>query len=61
MENTFYIGLVIEVLLCLPAIRILEWRLDYAIISGAYLTACSYWLQYFSLNNIIISKMSILT
>lgn len=48
MENTFYIGLVIEVILCLFVIRLIEWRFDYAIISSAYLTACSYWLQYFS-------------
>ena len=54
MENTFYIGLLIEIFLCVPAIKVIEWRLDYAIISAAYMTACSYFLQYFSMNNVVI-------
>jgi hypothetical protein len=56
MENTFYIGLIVEILLCVPAIKVIEWRLDYAIIAAAYMTACSYYLQYFSMNNVVISR-----
>lgn len=59
LQNTFYIGLIVEALMCLPAIKLIEWRLDYAIIGSAYLTACSYVIQYLCVGNIVIGNKSI--
>jgi hypothetical protein len=59
-ENTFSImydiGLIVEIILCVPVLKMIQWRLDYAIYSCVYLTTCSYWLLYFSNNTIALGR-----
>lgn len=45
IANTFYIGLITEIIFCFPALKVIEWRLDYSIIAGSFLTMASYWIQ----------------
>jgi len=42
--NTFYIGLIFEIIFCVPALKLIEWRLDYSIMCGAFLTMAGYWM-----------------
>ena len=47
-------GLAAEVLFSLLAIKMVEWRFDYAVFSCGYLTTCAYWLIYFSKHTYVI-------
>lgn len=53
-QNIFYVGLFVEILFCLPAIRVIEWRLDYSINTAAYLSVCAYSLNFFAIENVVI-------
>ena len=56
--SLFYIGLIVEMLLCLPAIRVIEWRLDYSVQAAAYLSLCGYCINLFSYDNIVTAYTS---
>lgn len=55
ITNTEYVGLAAEMLFSLLAIKMVEWRFDYAVYSCGYLTACAYWLIYFSNHTYVIA------
>lgn len=56
INNTFYIGLVTEIIFCFPALKVIEWRLDYSIIAGAFLTMASYWMQVVAQTSFLVSN-----
>ncbi len=55
IENTFYIGLITEIVFCFPALKVIEWRLDYSLIAGSFLTFASYWIQFIAQTSFFIS------
>ncbi len=60
INNSFYIGLICEIIFCIPALKMIEWRLDYSVISGSFISMASYWIQFFAGNNFIVSKNRII-
>ena len=57
-SSLFYIGLFVEILLCFPVMRIIEWRLDYSIHAAAFMTLCGFCLNLFSIDNIVTAYAS---
>ena len=57
IKNSFYIGLVGQMVFCVPALKLTEWRLDYSIICGAFLTTASYWFEYLAQENSIVGRL----
>ena len=56
IENTFYIGLVLEIIFCIPALKLIEWRMDYSIMCASFLTMTAYWVQYTAQDNFVVGK-----
>ena len=57
-SSLFYVGLFIEILFCFPAMKVIEWRLDYSIHTAAFLTVCGNCINLFSIDNIVIAYAS---
>lgn len=57
VEETFFIGLLFEILFCLPAMKIIEWRLDYSLMSGAFLSMAGYYMQYVAQDNFYVGRL----
>lgn len=53
IENSFFIGLILEIIFCVPALKLIEWRLDYSLMCGAFLSMSAYWVQFIAQNNFI--------
>lgn len=56
IENTFYIGLVLEIIFCIPALKLIEWRMDYSIMCASFLTMTAYWVQYTAQDNFVVGN-----
>ncbi len=56
IENTFYIGLVLEIIFCIPALKLIEWRMDYSIMCASFLTMTAFWVQYTAEENFVVGK-----
>lgn len=54
ITNTFYIGLIFEIIFCIPALKLIEWRLDYSIMCSAFLTMAGYWMSFTAQSNFIV-------
>lgn len=54
ISNSFFIGLTLELVFCIPALKLIEWRLDYSLMCGAFLSMTSYWVEYLAEGNFIV-------
>jgi hypothetical protein len=54
IENSFFIGLVFELIFCVPALKLIEWRLDYSLMCGAFISMSAYWVQFTAQDNFIV-------
>lgn len=54
IANTFFIGLLFEIVFCVPALKLIEWRLDYSIMCASFLTMTGYWMQYTAQSNFVV-------
>lgn len=57
INSIFYVGLITELIFFFPAIKIIEWRLDYSIMAGAFLTVTSYMIQFIAQTSFFVSKI----
>lgn len=53
IENSFFIGLILEIIFCVPALKLIEWRLDYSLMCGAFLSMSAYWVEFIAQDNFI--------
>jgi Flp pilus assembly protein protease CpaA len=58
IEYSFFVGLLFELVFCLPAMKLVEWRLDYSLMCGAFLSMAGYFVQYTAQNNFIVGTPS---
>ena len=56
IQYTFFIGLVFELVFCLPGMKLVEWRMDFSMICGSFLSTSAYFLQYIAQGNIVVGK-----
>jgi hypothetical protein len=56
ISSFFYVGLLTELIFCIPALKIIEWRVDYSIYAGVFLTLSAYWIQYLAYDSFYVSK-----
>lgn len=59
ITNAFYIGLILEILFFVPAIILIDWRLDYSVLCASFLTLATFWIQYIAKNNFIVGMISV--
>lgn len=60
ISYTFFIGLLMELIFCIPAMKLVEWRLDYSMMCGAFLSMAGYFVQFTAQTNFIVG-ITILT
>lgn len=56
ISNSFYIGLIFEIIFCVPALKLIEWRLDYSLMCGAFLSMAGYWVQFAAEGNFYVGN-----